>query len=182
MTLLITTSRNPSRRTRSFVKDLASVIKGSIKVNRGKKTLDDLLHLVRSYGSQGLIMVLERRGNPSALSYYVDDNVKLKRVMIIKLASVKLLREIRGAQRPVRMLDAVIDEKSLDGEVPKDVVDAIRDVLNVRTGANIVNKPDCVKIKFRYEGRYTSLTFVSISDGKVCGPELRILKVVRDGL
>ncbi|MEM2206771.1 MAG: Brix domain-containing protein [Sulfolobales archaeon] len=182
MTLLVTTSRNPSRRTRSFVKDLTSVIKGLVRINRGKKTLNDLLNLMRVYDSQGLVVVFEKKGNPSALNYYVLTDGRLERVMMIKLASIKLLREIRGAQKPFNTCEPIIDGKSFEGEVPTDVIDAVRIFLGVRstTTTTLLNK--LVRLKFRYEGQYTSLTFVCLGSERVCGPELRILKVVKYGL
>lgn len=182
MTLLVTTSRNPSRRTRSFVKDLTSVINGLVRINRGKKTFNDLLNLMRVYNSQGLIVVFEKRGNPSALNYYVITDGRLEKIMMIRLASIKLLREIKGAQKPFNTCEPIVDEKSFEGEVPTDVVDAAKTLLGVKPTTTSLLLSKLVRLKFRYEGQYTSLTFVCLGSERVCGPELRILKVVKYGL
>ncbi len=181
MVVLVTTSRNPSRRTRSFVKDLTSVVKDVIRINRGKKTFDDLLNIARIYESRGVVIVLERRGNPSALSYYVNNDGELVRVMVIKLASIKLLREVKEAQRPLNVCGLVLDEESIEGGVPTDIVEAIKTVLDVRSNTVADTLSDVVRLKFRYEGQHITLNFVCIGSGKVCGPELKILKVIRNG-
>lgn len=179
MKLILSTSREPSRRTRSFVKDLTLVIKDLIRVNRGKKTLKDLLNIMRSYGSRGVLLVLERRGNPSALSYYVERDGDLRRVLLIKLASVKLIREIRGAQKPFTPCRPIIDEGSVEGEVPADIVNAVKTVLNLSGDADD-NLDEVVRLKFRRLGDYITLTFECLGSGRVCGPELRISKVKGD--
>lgn len=85
MKLLITTSRRPSRRTRSFIKDLALIF-GGIKFNRGKYSLEELISRLRD--EDRLIVVDTKKGNPSRMRIYGKHGL-LKTYLIRK---VKLLR------------------------------------------------------------------------------------------
>ncbi|HLI46013.1 MAG TPA: hypothetical protein VKU94_02345 [Geobacterales bacterium] len=92
MKLLITTSRRPSRRTRSFVRDLALLFNAE-RITRGKSSIDDLLSELVN-GSK-LLVIDTKKGNPSRIRVY-DRNGLLK---IYILRSVKLLREIKGLKK-----------------------------------------------------------------------------------
>lgn len=100
--LLITTSRKPSQRTRSFVKDLASSLPATVKLNRGKKTLVDLSLDCYKYRAKYLFIINERKGNPSVIRIYSLENTDhypfLKQIALLKLSSVKLSREIHSSR------------------------------------------------------------------------------------
>ncbi len=82
--MIITTSRKPSQKTRSFVNDLARVF--NIKVlNRGKTSLKSILE---EYDK--LIVVGEYKGNPGKIKLYNTD----KNTIISMLVSTKLQREV----------------------------------------------------------------------------------------
>lgn len=84
--MVVTTSRKPSQRTRSFVKDLARVLGGKT-LTRGKTPLREIL---ANYPK--VIIVEEYRGNPGKLKFYDIEKNKL----ILLFISVKLQREVCG--------------------------------------------------------------------------------------
>jgi len=86
MGIVITTSRKPSQKTRSFVKDLGRVLNVEI-LNRGKTPLKEIL---KSYNK--VILVGEYKGNPGKLLYYDNDNLQV----ISTFISSKLQREVCG--------------------------------------------------------------------------------------
>ncbi|MEM1675804.1 MAG: hypothetical protein QXX35_02185 [Desulfurococcaceae archaeon] len=100
--LLITTSRKPNQRTRSFAKDLASVLPDAFKINRGKKTLLELGLECFRHRSNYLFIIGERKGNPSIIRIYrLDKKAEyplLKQILIFKISSVKLSREIHSSR------------------------------------------------------------------------------------
>ncbi len=65
--LLLTTSRKPSRRTRRFCRELASVIPFSLCVNRGKASIRKLVDRAVADGFSRVFILLETKGNPSAI-------------------------------------------------------------------------------------------------------------------
>jgi U3 small nucleolar ribonucleoprotein protein IMP4 len=70
--MLITTSRKPSQRTRSFCKDLNRVI-DSEYVNRGKMSLRNVLLKSSELGSTKTAVVSEVKGNPSRIDFYNEN-------------------------------------------------------------------------------------------------------------
>jgi len=84
MEVVITTSRKPSQRTRSFVKDLARVLAGR-SLTRGKTPIREIFSRYPK-----IIIVEEYKGNPGKLKLYDLREKKL----ILLFISVKLQREV----------------------------------------------------------------------------------------
>ena len=93
--MVITTSREPGNRTRSFVNELVTILPILVKVNRGKATLLDLYDISISKKAKWLIIVYEKKGNPSMLKIYKPDIPKsgLDEKYRILLRGVTLYRE-----------------------------------------------------------------------------------------
>ncbi|GGP19192.1 rRNA maturation protein [Thermocladium modestius] len=98
MMILITTSRNPSQRTRHFINELIKCIPGSAKLNRGKTPLRLLLG--RSVDDT-VIQVVERSGNPAAINVYRRGKLEIG----MELRGVKLLQDMHVVRhRPASSL------------------------------------------------------------------------------
>lgn len=98
--VVITTSRRPSRRTRSLVRDLAAVIDGAVRFTRGHESLKSLAAMARTYGIKSVVIVGERKGNPGLLAAYAISDKGLLPVAAIRIAGVTLSRELRSRSRP----------------------------------------------------------------------------------
>jgi len=68
--MLVSTSRKPSRRTRAFTRALAAYL-GVHSLNRGKRSLSELFEMA-SEDDGRLVMVGERMGNPTLLTFYKE--------------------------------------------------------------------------------------------------------------
>lgn len=90
--MLISTSRRPSTRTRSFVKELLGVIPLSFQVTRGKKSIDELIDIAILKGCRRLMIVESKAGNPSALSFIHIDKEDWRWLGVMDI-SVSLRRE-----------------------------------------------------------------------------------------
>ncbi|WP_440060202.1 Brix domain-containing protein [Thermogladius sp. 4427co] len=95
---LISSSRRPSQRLRSFLKDLALILPGSVKVTRGKKTISELASLAFLNNAKYIILVENRRGNPSIIRVMKvglagDGGIKVEDYVSIRLRGVRLSRE-----------------------------------------------------------------------------------------
>ncbi len=64
--MILTTSRKPSRRTRSLAKALARFLNWEY-INRGKKSLDDVFALDKE-----VCIISEIKGNPAIMHFYRD--------------------------------------------------------------------------------------------------------------
>lgn len=91
--MLISTSRRPSKRTRSFVKELLDVIPLSFQVTRGKKSIEELKDIAILKGCRRLLIVESKDGNPSTLSFMHIDKKDWKWLGIINV-KVSLRREM----------------------------------------------------------------------------------------
>lgn len=91
--MLITTSRRPSRRTRTLAKELSRVVPGSIKINRGKMSLNDIKMFMIKKGFSKLLIIETRKGNPSILQFLTFSDKGFTRNLIIKLNKTILQRD-----------------------------------------------------------------------------------------
>ena len=71
--ILVTTSRKPAQRTRTFAKRLAYLIPGSQYVSRGKKGVADLAEEADAEGFRRACIVCERNGSPRELRFLDTD-------------------------------------------------------------------------------------------------------------
>jgi U3 small nucleolar ribonucleoprotein protein IMP4 len=70
--MLITTSRKPSQRTRSFCKSLVRVLDSSY-INRGKMSLRDVLIKSSELELDKIALVSEMKGNPSKIDFHDEE-------------------------------------------------------------------------------------------------------------
>jgi U3 small nucleolar ribonucleoprotein protein IMP4 len=64
--MLITTSRKPSQRTRTFARSLERVLNAKY-INRGKMSLRDVLIKLNNLNFNRIIIISEMKGNPSRM-------------------------------------------------------------------------------------------------------------------
>jgi len=96
MCFLITTSRRPTRRTRSFCKELQRVLPNAIRVNRGKMSLIDVALRALEYNVDRVILVSVFKGNPGRIRFFsVSSDSFVEIPPLINILGVKLLREFR---------------------------------------------------------------------------------------
>ncbi|MBM4240800.1 MAG: ribosomal biogenesis protein [Euryarchaeota archaeon] len=69
--MLITTSRNPSDKTRSFSRSLSNILP-SRYINRGKMSIRDVFLKAHKLGLENIILVSQIKGNPSRITFYND--------------------------------------------------------------------------------------------------------------
>lgn len=174
--LLITTSREPSRRTRSFVKDLSLAVPHSVRINRGKATLSELALKATSLGAYGVVVLLEMRGNPSSLLYAEPRGSGLVRMFLLKIDGVSLLRELPGSQRPLGLRELVI----VPHTVPKGFPEVVSSYLMRSLRPKVVNRPEgrVVELKILEEEGRAFVTFICVTSDRECGPRFRVTRVV----
>lgn len=163
--LIVTTSRAPSPRTRSFIKDLVAVIPGAERLNRGHLTLEELAITAKAKGADRVVIVGERRGNPSIIRVYeptLGSASPLRNIVTFIVTGVSLSREL-GRPRPgkvARLLVADPGDESLD-EYVEAVIRAFGAQLLVegrRPGpgsvvAKLARSGDIVVLEFEHSGR-----------------------------
>lgn len=97
--ILITTSRRPSPRVRSFIKDLALILPGAMRLNRGHLSMKDLAIEAQLVGADRVVIVGEKRGNPGIIRVYKVSRDTLVNIVSFIIKGVALSRET-GAGHP----------------------------------------------------------------------------------
>ena len=134
--VLITTSRRPSPRTRSFIKDLVSLIPGAMKINRGHLTMEELTLLALSKGCDRLVVVGERRGNPSIMRIYdVQQGGVYKNIVSVKVLGVALSREIKRSLPPRQPKDLYV---KVENDEVADFAEALMKGLHLKVYVNSI--------------------------------------------
>lgn len=103
MKIFLTTSRRPSRRTRSFSKDLAFIVK-ALRFNRGKSSIEGLISKLGE--DDKLIIIDTKKGNPSRLRIYSKKGL----IASYLIRKVKLLRETKLDFRKIKKFSISIKD------------------------------------------------------------------------
>jgi len=94
--IMLTTSRHPSQRTRTFCNELARLIPQCTRVNRGKMSLDNLAEKALENDIERILIVEEWHGNPGKILLFKVTESGLSLIppkMVIR--SLILQREIK---------------------------------------------------------------------------------------
>jgi U3 small nucleolar ribonucleoprotein protein IMP4 len=101
--MLLTTSRRPTGRIRTFCRDLANSIPDVTRVNRGKMSLDGVAEKAIELEADRVVVVDRWHGGPGKINLFQVSSTGLKPVpplMLIK--NIRLRRELNEGRRGVR--------------------------------------------------------------------------------
>ncbi|WP_131159729.1 Brix domain-containing protein [Aeropyrum pernix] len=122
--ILVTTSRRPSPRVRSFVKDLSATIPGAFRFTRGHYSMEELAREAIIRGADRIVVVGERRGNPGIIRVYaVEGPGRPDNIVSFIVKGVSLSRERRWGLPSLRG-DEVLVARPLDSGVAAEFADA----------------------------------------------------------
>jgi U3 small nucleolar ribonucleoprotein protein IMP4 len=101
--MLLTTSRRPTGRMRSFCRDLANSIPDVIRVNRGKMSLDGVAEKAIEVEADRVAVVERWHGGPGKISFFKVSSGGLKPVPpLMLIGEIRLRRELNACRRGVR--------------------------------------------------------------------------------
>jgi len=84
--MLITTSRKPSQRTRTFCRGMERVI-DSYCVNRGKMSIRKVFLKAKEMEFDRVVIISERDGNPGGLDIYLENKLILSKNITVDLSA-----------------------------------------------------------------------------------------------
>lgn len=179
--LALTTCRSPSKRTRSFVKELALNLPFVLKINRGKRKIEDVFYEAYLNRVRFVMFVYEWKGNPRLIKIYKlkqyftpshpSDSVVEGRVADLRIRGLKLTREIRGFGRVYNVAKIGV----LYEGCSSDQCFTLSDLVERIYGGFISDDPD-VYLVIRDEDNDVVLEFKSRLN-KPCGPLIRFSEV-----
>ena len=100
---ILTSSRDASKRTRRFLRELSYVIPKSIRVNRGRTSLSEVFDKARSLNASKVLLVASIKGNPSLILVFGTD----KRLLhVLRIKGVTLSHDLRGKDNVADLTNA----------------------------------------------------------------------------
>ena len=174
--ILLTTSRRPTKRVRTFIKELERVIPNSLKKPRGKASLRSLREYMILNGFDKLMIVDNHKGNPRRIHFYKLEEGMLRRVALIYLKSTSMQinsKELFVASK----LSLELDESCFHEEEARKLLNFLREFLqeevlvNKREGGELILKVSRINRDF-------FIYFLDPIAKRVIRPNLRVEKIV----
>ncbi len=139
MKIFITTSHRPTPRTRSLVKDLVSVVPGSIRLTRGKMTLALLALQAFDLGVERAIVLRNWKGNPRFIDVYTlsTGRIEFVKVCTLILCGFSLSREVghvKTSTKPVKI--CMVYPKELDS-FSENILECLVRAFNIQFVENV---------------------------------------------
>jgi len=98
--ILLTTSRRPTGRIRTFCRDLVSSIPDVVRVNRGKMSLDGVAERAIELEADRVVVVDRWRGGPGKINLFQIGSTGLKSVPpLMLIGGIRLRREFKEVTR-----------------------------------------------------------------------------------
>lgn len=185
MKTVFTTSREPSQRTRSFLKDFVTLSPHFVRITRGKYTFREIVELARLEKARFLAVIGEMRGNPSIIRLYDIDPVNddPSHIYTVFLKGITLSREA-GNSKPSKNEGTYILAPYPDDEQDRLVTIFFIDLFKAKPLDGIPPKNSLV-IRIRPywlgEKKVHVIDFYEGSPRKLVGPIIRIWGIKRVG-
>ena len=112
MLILLTTSRRPTGRIRTFCRDLTNSIPDVVRVNRGKMSQDGVAEKAIELEADRVIIVDRWHGGPGRINLF-DISSGLKPVSpLMLLSGIRLRRELQEGTKRVKSSVVTVDSKA----------------------------------------------------------------------
>jgi len=104
--ILLTTSRNPTPKIRTFCNDLTRVIPKIVRVNRGKMSLDEIAEKALEQGADKVIIIDRWEGGPGKIQFFcIGESGLVRFPPILYVVGIRLQREFALTRlKPVHSL------------------------------------------------------------------------------
>jgi len=179
--ILITTSRRPTRRIRTFCNDLARCIPNSIRINRGKLSREGVAEKALELEADRVIIIDRWKGGPGKIEFFKVDENLTGVPPLIYIRGIKLQREIGFPKsRPFSSLAITAVYAQGEEEIPK-LVGAFSKFLEAPT-ATLEELPMQSYQVFMHVSRdileRVRITFFKLPENREIGPRITISHVI----
>ncbi len=127
--ILLTTSRRPTRRTRTLCQDFARSVPNLVRINRGKLNRDGIAERALELNADRVIVLDRWKGGPGKIKFFQIKPMGLTPVPpLMYIAGIKIQREFGKETKPIRSLAATVLSESM--HIVK-IANFLSDFLNV---------------------------------------------------
>jgi len=174
--VLLTTSRRPTSRIRTFCRDLERIIPNAVRVNRGKMGLQELAEQAVERGLDRIIVVDRWKGGPGRIRLYrIGQRSLVLAPPQIYIKGIRLQREFEGREKTVNSLAMSRKPGEPSSEI-RMFMCAIADFLNVPI-VNIdeagSNYEAAIQV-YQDDAQVTHLSFFLLPEMVEIGPHVTI--------
>lgn len=179
--MLITTSRKPSQRTRSFARSMDRVL-NSKYINRGKMSMRDVHLKSSSLGYSKTAVISEVKGNPSRIEIY---DLEGESLISLDITATNPLASGRISKKKLHLrweldqsLSKIKDKIISILEIPEDPTDLISGSKSLKRELKEHSNSNLILVKG--EDNKIVVEFID-QDGQLTGPRIYIHKCLLDG-
>jgi len=173
---VISTCLRPSRRLRTFGRDLAHALISGYFITRGKKRILDLKGLALNLKASRLIIIQARRGNPSRLNFYDTTLKEVPLLGLLLVSGVKLVREQKHTTRAPQQAKLVVDYdlEAFPSEVRREIM-LIPTLFDLEVSTT---EDDRWVMKVSWTGKSLEISFMDRERALSFGPVIRVKRIV----
>lgn len=181
--IALSSSRDPSIRVRQFLNELAESIPNSVKINRGRMSLDELVVRAMEKRAKYIFYVMTRKGNPLAFKFIeIDYENSTYRWMpfVIKLIGVKLIVDMpvrRAIKRKAKSAIIVMFDYHEVGDILSQILNI--PVIYTRNLDQLQGKYDTIIVVRPVYNRPDFTGEIQFLDGEDFGPKGPIIRISR---
>jgi len=177
--ILITTSRNPTRRIRTLCNDLTRSVPNAVRVNRGKMNLEGIAEKALELDANRVIIINRWKGGPGKIELFQVGQEGLTPVPpLLYVRGVRLQREFEAKARPFRLLTMTMPPKS-SNEIVR-IAESLANFLNlpILSASEAPAKFQALMHVSSDVSRLTQITFLLLPEIIEIGPRLTLSHVV----
>ena len=175
--IMLTTSRNPTPRIRTFCKDLARVIPNILHVNRRKMSINQLAEKALEHSVDHVAIVERWQGSPDRIEFFSIDSSGLVPVPpILYIAGIRLQREF--STKKSKRVDSIAITKSVGNSL--EIAVSLSKIFNVPVLSEIeasANYPVAINISHD-ANRRIQMTFMLLPQNLEIGPRITLRRVM----
>jgi len=174
--ILLTTSRNPTSRIRTFCNNLTRVMPSIVRVNRGKMSIGEVAEKALEYGADRVVIVDRWQGGPGKIEFFHVGSSGLVHVPpILYVAGIRLQREF--APTKLKRVHSLVITQSVHNSVQ--IVDSLAKFfsLPILLEKEALSKYQVtMRISHDATGR-VQITFMQLPQKVEIGPRITLCRV-----
>ena len=178
--ILLTTSRRPTTRIRTFCRDLARSIPNIVRINRGKLNLDGIAERALEFNADRVVIVDRWRSGPGKIELFQTGSEGLISVSpLMYVAGIRLQREFEGTKaKPIRSL-TITTPPEKTAQVAK-IAEFLSNFLNIPMSSmdEAVSGYSAAMHITVNASRRTQITFMLLPETVEVGPRVTLSHVV----
>jgi len=176
--ILLTTSRRPTSRIRSFCHDLVGCLSNIVRVNRGKLNIDGITEKALEIGADRIVIVDRWKGGLGKIQFFLVKETNLTPVPpSIYIKSIKLRREFATKTKSIQSF--VVTTSSERSPRNKKVAESLAHFFNIPMLSvdQDVSRYSASMHVSTNTSSLTMITFVLLPEFVEIGPRISVAKV-----